>query len=281
MLRSGLRRAWETRQISFAIAGLQQRGILFRQAATRLRRSGIILIRGAADANAVAALAARVGSLWSELKAAAAGTGQTNAILNQEQQRSVRGYKALVQSKQPVVNFRYREDEGMIDVFHPERLIAEHKEMILHCLQEDLVSALATHAFEVDLEVKCRNLYLSEGIDKTRPFHCDGEKPKVKAFLYLSDVSSLGYGPYCYVLSSHRDDQLRRSNQIFNTSNGLRKDDYRLLSGQSALPVFCKAGDLVVSAQHGAHRGLPQAAAKRRAVLVSMFNARRDGDGRP
>jgi hypothetical protein len=44
-----------------------------------------------------------------------------------------------------------------------------------------------------------------------------------------------------------------------------------LLGGRAALPIFCQAGDMVVSAQHGAHRGHPQTPSARRAVLLNVY----------
>jgi hypothetical protein len=65
------------------------------------------------------------------------------------------------------------------------------------------------------------------------------------------------------LLGSHRGLRLRQRNQSFNAKHQLNKHEYRLLNAQSTLPIVCRAGDMVVSAQHGAHRGFPQAPSAR------------------
>lgn len=68
---------------------------------------------------------------------------------------------------------------------------------------------------------------------------------------------------------------LRRRNQAFNSRYGLNRHEYRQVSGRPALPIFAEPGDMVISVQHGAHRGLSQAPGARRAVLVNVFKPRR------
>lgn len=92
--------------------------------------------------------------------------------------------------------------------------------------------------------------------------------------MYLTPVRSLEDGPYCYIPGSHLDRLLRRRNQAFNTSHGLNLHEYRQVSGKVGLPILAEPGDMVISAQHGAHRGLAQAPAAHRAVLVNVFKAR-------
>lgn len=270
-LRSGFRRRMETWAVSFDMPALQRRGARFRLAALTLGRTGIIVIRGAACPEAVKALAAMVNGTWDQVSALPPGRSLPGAIINRDEVRVVKGYKALVESKTPVINFRHGEDNGMMDIFHPENLIPERGQLLLDCLHEDLIGELSAKAFGTQLKVTCRNLYINRGVENTRFFHCDGERVKVKSFVYLSDVNSLDIGPYCYVQKSHRNQSLRTRNQSFNHHHGLNKHEYRQLGGCAGLPVFCRAGDMVVSAQHGAHRGYPQTPSAKRAVLVNVY----------
>lgn len=274
-LRSGFRRRLETWGVSFDLTALKRRGARFRLAAFTLARSGIIIIRGAASPEAVKALSGMVESTWDQVSVLPPGRSLPGAIINRDQVRVLKGYKALVESETPVINFRHGEDNGMMDIFHPENLVPELRQQLLDCLHEQLIGNLAQKAFGALLHVTCRNLYVNRGVENTRFYHCDGERVKVKSFVFLTEVNSLDSGPYCYIQKSHRNRPLRVRNQAFNHKHGLNKHEYRLLNGSPGLPIFCRAGDMVVSAQHGAHRGYPQAPSAQRAVLVNVFEPRK------
>lgn len=269
-LRSGVRGRLETWAVSFDLAALQRRGVRFRMAVLNLARTGIIVIRDAASPQAVNALAAMVESTWDRVSDLPPGVALPAAIINRDQVRVLKGYKALVESETPVINFRHGEDNGMMDIFHPENLIPEQRQLLLDCLHEHLIGELAAQAFGQHLEVTCRNLCVNREVENTRYYQCDGERVKVKSFVYHGDADSLDVGPYCYIKNSHRNRSLRSRNQAFNNQHGLNRHEYRLLRGSACLPVFCRSGDMVGSAQHGAHRGHPQSPSARRAVLVNV-----------
>ncbi|MCP9927994.1 phytanoyl-CoA dioxygenase family protein [Cyanobium sp. CH-040] len=266
---AGLERAIQS--ITVSLQALERRRLRFRLAAFTLARTGILVIRRAVDPDVLEPIAALAERTWAEVSALAPGQSHPVALLNRDQHRVLKGYKALEESVQPVINVRHGEDDGMMDVFHPEELAAELREPILSCLHERLVADLAGLAFGQKLEVSCRNLYVNRGVRHTRFFHCDGQGLKVKTFVYLTPVRSLEDGPYCYIPGSHLDVLLRRRNQAFNKDHQFNLHEYRQVSDKHALPIFAEPGDLVISAQHGAHRGLPQAPSARRAVLVNVF----------
>lgn len=270
-LRAGADLESSIQSITVSLAALQRRRLRFHLAAFTLARTGILVIRRAVTPEALTPIAALADRTWDEVAALPPGESHPVAVLNRDQRRVLKGYKALEECAKPVINVRHGEDDGMMDVFHPELLDPELREPMLSCLHERLVGDLASLAFGKALEVSCRNLYMNRGVRHTRFFHCDGQGLKVKTFVYLTPVRSLADGPYCYIPGSHLDWLLRRRNQAFNTGHGLNRHEYRQVSGRMALPVFAEPGDLVISAQHGAHRGLPQAPAARRAVLVNVF----------
>lgn len=259
------------RAVTVPVEALQCRGLRFHWAAFTLARTGLLVIRGAVAPEALRPIAGLAESTWNEVATLPPGQSHPLAVLNRDRSRVLKGYKALEKSGKAVINVRYGEDHGLLDIFHPERLRPELRGAILSCLREQLVADLARVAFGKALAVSCRNLYVNRGVKNTRFFHCDGQGLKVKTFVYLSPVRSLKDGPYCYVPGSHLDWLLRRRNQAFNSSHGLNRHEYRQLGGKVALPIFAEPGDMVISAQHGAHRGLPQAPSARRAVLVSVF----------
>ncbi|MGB5134606.1 MAG: hypothetical protein WBN89_05465 [Prochlorococcaceae cyanobacterium] len=270
-LRSGAGLERAIRSITASLPALERRRLRFHLAAFTLARTGILVIRRAVPPEVLGPIAALAERTWAEVITLSPGQSHPVALLNRDQHRVLKGYKALEESVKPVINVRHGEDDGMMDVFHPEGLAPELRMPILSCLHERLVGDLASMAFGQKLEVSCRNLYVNRGVRHTRFFHCDGQGLKVKTFVYLTPVRSLEDGPYCYIPGSHLDGLLRRQNQTFNKRNQLNLHEYRQVCGKHALPIFAEPGDLVISAQHGAHRGLPQAPSARRAVLVNVF----------
>jgi hypothetical protein len=262
--------------ITFSLPALQRRRLTFHAAAFTLARTGILVIPSAVAPASLKQLANLADRTWDEVIALLPGQTHPVALLNRDQERVLKGYKALEESGKPVINVRYGEDQGMMDVFHPERLAPELSGQIVSVLQEKLVGDLASVAFTKRLDVSCRNLYVNRGVGNTRFFHCDGEGIKVKTFVYLTPVRSLEDGPYCYLPGSHLNWWLRRRNQAFNRRHGLNRHEYRRVTGEPALPIFAQPGDMVISAQHGAHRGMPQAPGASRSVLVNVFKPRRN-----
>ena len=99
---------------------------------------------------------------------------------------------------------------------------------------------------------------LSQEVQDTRSYHCDGRTLKVKSFIDLSDVQSLADGSYCFVPTSQRRRRLWWRNARHNKRHGLGPFEFSQLQGAEAIPLFAKAGDMVLSSQRGAHCGHPQ-----------------------
>jgi len=137
----------------------------------------------------------------------------------------------------------------MINISHPERLSPNLDKRIKNCLHEQLIQRLLLVSSLNRLQVKRRNLYLNQGVQDTRGFHCDGRSLKFKSFVYISDVNKLYDGPYCYVKGSHRCRRLWRNNSTFNKQNQLYPFEFSQLQASEAISVFAKAGDMVISSQ--------------------------------
>ncbi|SBO42362.1 hypothetical protein [Cyanobium sp. NIES-981] len=257
--------------LSFDCDALVEGSSLRRKACQQLRRHGLLLLRRAVDAQRMEALAEVEHSAWRHASQGSAGDRNAPVLLNRGQERAIRGYRRLVAARKAVISIRANEDNGMLDVFHPERLEPHLHDLVVTSLREPLVTALLEQAFATPFHVRARNLYVNRGVTSTRGFHTDGGGIKAKAFLYLSDVESLAEGPFCYVPGSHRRPWLRWLNRGLFRGRGVRRDDCPWLPLQRALPVFCAAGDMVVAMQHGVHRGLPQQPTAERTVLLSML----------
>ena len=86
-------------------------------------------------------------------------------------------------------------DSGMLDIFFVDRLIPE----ISNIKQNDIIKILENTTGQKVVPLKT-NAYLNDSIKNTRMYHIDNAQPVIyKAFIYLSDVPDLSYGPYSFV----------------------------------------------------------------------------------
>jgi len=259
------------RRLTFTAAELADNPALQGLAARRLRRHGVIRVRAAVDGACLVSLQPLVAAARHHASNRRAGDPAESVLVNVGECRAIRGYRRMVASPKAIISVRQDEDEGMLDVFHPEKLLDSLTDTVIQALQESLVRSLLEQAFHERFHVHVRNLYLNSGVTSTRGLHTDGGGVKAKAFLYLTDVPTLAEGPFCYVPGSHRRPWLRWLNRLANKRQGRRRDDCAHLLGHQVLPVFCQAGDLVIAMQQGIHRGHPQAPGAERAVLLSML----------
>ena len=277
-LLSGEDRRRETEAICFPFDGICRSKRLFLKAAWTLRRQGIILISGVLNADQLERFQGQINWLLDAITHHETSGLEDIAYLNLPDQRVLKGYNSFVDADRAVINHRIKRDDGrsgsdagMIDIFHPERLSDEIEKLVATSLQEPIIRRLVMTSCLTPLHVKCRNLYINRGVQDTRSFHCDGRSLKYKSFLFLTEVNSLADGPYCYVKRSHRDRTSWKESRRFNLENEIGLYEYSQLGGCDALPMFAKAGDMVISSQRGAHRGLPQQPDAERAVLVNMY----------
>jgi len=277
-LLDGEDRRRETEKICFPFDGICSSKRLFLKAAWTLRRQGIILITGVLSANHLERFQGKINLLLDAITNHETSGLEDIAYLNLPDQRVLKGYNSFVDADRAVINHRIKRDDGrsgsdagMIDIFHPERLSDEIEELVATSLQEPVIRRLLMTSCLLPLHVKCRNLYINRGVQDTRSFHCDGRSLKYKSFLFLTEVDSLADGPYCYVKRSHRNRSSWKESRRFNLENEIGLYEYSQLGGCDALPMFAKAGDMVISSQRGAHRGLPQQPDAERAVLVNMY----------
>ena len=264
--------------ISFPFSEIVQSRRSFLAAAWALRRHGIICLRGAGSNQDLISIRHEIHNLLENIQSNDLRKLQEVAYLNLPNNRVLKGYNNFRDADRAVINYRVKRpdgrtgsDAGMIDIFHPERLSFNLKERVKNCLHEHFIQRLLLVSSLNRLRVKCRNLYLNQGVQDTRGFHCDGRSLKFKSFVYISDVNKLNDGPYCYVKGSHRRRRLWRNNSTFNKENQLDPFEFSQLQGSQAISVFAQAGDMVISSQKGAHCGHPQHAEAKRAVLVNMY----------
>ena len=264
--------------ISFPFSEIVQSRRSFLAAAWALRRHGIICLRGAGSNQDLTSIQVEIHNFLEKIQSNNLLNLQEIAYLNLQNHRAIKGYHNFRDADRAVINYRVKRpdgrtgsDAGMIDIFHPERLSSNLDRRIKNCLHEQLIQRLLLVSSLNRLQVKCRNLYLNQGVQDTRGFHCDGRSLKFKSFVYISDVNKLDDGPYCYVKGSHRHRRLWQNNSTFNKENQLDPFEFSQLQASKAISIFAKAGDMVISSQKGAHCGHPQHPEAKRAVLVNMY----------
>ena len=209
--------------ISFPFSEIVQSRRSFLAAAWALRRHGIICLRGAGSNQDLTSIQDEIHNFLENIQSNNLLNLQEIAYLNLPNHRAIKGYHNFRDADRAVINYRVKRpdgrtgsDAGMIDIFHPERLSCNLDKRIKNCLHEQLIQRLLLVSSFNRLQVKCRNLYLNQGFQDIRGFHCDGRSLKFKSFVYISDVNKLDDGPYCYVKGSHRHRLLWRNNSTFN-----------------------------------------------------------------
>ncbi len=159
-------------------------------------------------------------------------------------------------------------DTGMIDILHIDKLLPELRDKI----DIDFFSNIINNSTEENLELNNFNSYVNKSISNTRVYHADSlGVTQFKAFIYLTDVPDLSYGPYCFVKKSHRFHIKKYINLFVNFFNNYPITDMRLYNKENETPMIAKRGTLVVSNQNGFHRGIPQEKGKERMILVFNF----------
>ena len=191
---------------------------------------------------------------------------------------STRGYYDLVNDHVATINLRRNEDYGMVDIFNFDRLDNSAGAGLRQTLSHPhLISLIPSPAGE-RWKPSNLNVYVNRNVSHTRMFHADSYGDgQVKAFVYLTDVQSMGDGPYSYVVDSHTPGPYRDMNRALTKVGDIFKPtDAPLVDTSKILPVLAPAGSLVVSNQSGFHRGYPQASDHERVVAVLNILADRD-----
>jgi hypothetical protein len=256
------------RQDEVAVDGLGDDAAQARAEAI-LAREGVVLIRSFLDAEAIAAAEESVLELKRALAERPADRNlETATLLVQAAVREVTGYGAMSKHPKAIANVRHGADEGMVDVFNFDRLRPETAEALRRPFSDPRLLGLLDAAGA--LRPANLNLYLNRDITHTRGFHADSYERTQKGLCYLTDVTDLGFGPYCYVRRTHLDGPWRWANRkISELAAGPTEAPF--VDPAMILPCVAPRGTLVLSDQSGVHRGLPQEPGRERQVLVMRY----------
>lgn len=169
--------------------------------------------------------------------------------------------------KSPTIAIRghHGYDTGMLDIFNASDLfdLIPKAEMVSKARKiiEDCGYSVS----------KCsQSVYYNDSIVDTATFHrdcpIDSNKVLFKLFTYVTNVSTLSYGPYCYIRGTHRKDISKNiSNQLIGkTTHG---QDIELRPEIFLGPP----GTTFVSNQKGVHKGWEQKMGKVRIAIVTKI----------
>lgn len=159
-------------------------------------------------------------------------------------------------------------DHGMLDISFIDHSIQEIRSINLDELKCLLEQATGQKVFHTGTHA-----YINKGIKGTRGYHIDNIQPVTyKAFLYLTDVNELSYGPYAYIKKSHRFCWHIYANLIRNLLlPGYSLTDMKLYNKSNVEHCTASKGTLILSSQTGIHRGLPQETGKTRIALIFNY----------
>lgn len=179
-------------------------------------------------------------------------------------------YYTMAESTRAIVNLRRGNDAGMVDIFNFDRIALEEGQAIRRALGSEKIMRLLSKANSGEWRTVNLNAYVNHDVTHTRMFHVDSYGVgQVKAFLYMTDVTELADGPYCYVADSHQAGPYRDMNLALSGAHGVfSSTDTPLVDIDKILPILAPAGSLVVSNQSGSHRGVPQKLGHSRAIAV-------------
>lgn len=171
-----------------------------------------------------------------------------------------------------IVHCRNGFDSGMIDFFNFDKQIPEEvAENIRSKLMGDaLIAMLTCRSKKAGFKLNI-NAYLNAEVTETRGFHIDARYPTAKAFIYLTDVSSLDDGPYTYVKNTTATYKPGDINSVLAKRFQWEDTEMPVVPLADIVPVLGKAGTLIISDQSGMHRGLPQGLGRKRVALVGKY----------
>jgi ectoine hydroxylase-related dioxygenase (phytanoyl-CoA dioxygenase family) len=100
--------------------------------------------------------------------------------------------------------------------------------------------------------------------------HTDTLGEYYNMFTYLSDVQSVGDGPFTYVPGSHLRRDLLTKGAFFLGVGGRHPKEYPELRDR-AVPILGRAGTVIIANHRGVHGAHPQHPGGTRAMLVINF----------
>ena len=234
-----------------------------------LREYGIVVFPASINLDTCESARVAIESLYDHYAQAQQPVVEDDDVLFQIGSAKLKGFYKLANYGKTVVTVRQGQDQGMVDIFNcdialrtdllPFRTLFEH-DYLLHVIGSN------------QLRPCNLNVYINSEITSTRGFHVDSYAEHLKAFVYLTDVTTLDDGPYTYVKKSHVDSPFQRANKSL-CSDLTPATESPIVDPLAITPILAPRGSLVISDQAGVHRGWPQTIGHKRMAAVMKYAA--------
>ena len=192
-------------------------------------------------------------------------------VLFQQGNFKIKDYNSLANYNKAVATIRDDQDMGMIDIFNADKWCHSIGDILRPYFNDELFTEVMKDNNNNSPKAKNLNLYMNNGVTKTRGFHVDSYKRQLKGFVYLEDCLDLKCGPYTYVKESHINSSFVKINKKISSALP-NETETPILLRHNIVPALAKKGTLVISDQGGSHRGFPQTKDFRRTVAVMNFS---------
>lgn len=163
-------------------------------------------------------------------------------------------------------------DAGFIVLSRAETIAARqgfHRlDALLGSPQFRFAERIVSEAFSAGLKI--HQFLLSRSAARPRSVHTDTLGEFYSMFTYLSDVESVGDGPFTYVPGSHLRRDLLTKGAFFLGLRGRHPKEHPELSDR-AVPMLGPAGTVIIANQRGVHGAHPQGEGGYRAMLIVNF----------
>ena len=181
-------------------------------------------------------------------------------------------YKDKINAEMSIVETRdIKEDGGMIDIFNFDKSFNYGKILKEEFFSKSFKSKIET-IFSKKIELENLNIYYNKDITLTREYHIDSYLDgRFKIFLLLTDCIDYKYGPFSYILKSHKKNIYKLYNYINNKIFNNNITNMKFYNKKNEATIVGEAGTLFISNQSGIHRGLPQSLGYERLVAVLNF----------
>lgn len=246
----------------------------FEQATSILRNYGIVLIKNAVSEKLSDDVLEQFKKIQKDIKSSdqLIEDQYTDTYYMDVEGVKFKTYQEKANYSKTIFSIRTGADKGMIDVFNYDYMDKKNSSDLRKVYENPKIVDLINSASDEKYSPKNLNIYYNQDIQNTRGFHVDTySKGKIKAFIYLTDVKDISYGPYSYVIGSNRDTEAEKLNRTFAKLGDKANTEAFCFNIENVYPILGTKGTLVISDQAGIHRGHPQEIGRERMVAVMSY----------
>jgi hypothetical protein len=236
-----------------------------KDAIDKLKKHGLVILEPTMDSKTLESLDYQMREISESLES------KSESQFSYQVAKGETNVKLLREADTAVLNRRGGEDDGMLDLWHLDKLSPEGN-VLKNALEALGVKDIMEACSGKKMKFMNFNAYINKNVTKTRGLHVDSYGVnQFKVFVYLTDVLEMADGPYCYGVESHLEPELEHVNRFLTRRLGRSETDVVLVNQSMVHPLLAKKGTVIISNQSGAHRGYPQQAGHFRALAMMSF----------